>query len=84
MKTDTNTFIFNIEIIFSNDRGSRYLHLKKVYFLTVTAQLSPNWKCNQLTHLGIKYEYAHMLKKDDIFRQSRLNLYDITHVPKKR
>ena len=32
MKTDINMFVLNIEHFFSDIRGSRHLHLKKVYF----------------------------------------------------
>ena len=32
MKTDINMFLFNIEHFWSDIRGPKYLHLKKVYF----------------------------------------------------
>ena len=32
IKTDINMFILNIENFFRDFRGSRYLHLNKVYF----------------------------------------------------
>ena len=32
MKTDINMLIFDMEHFFSDIRGPRYLHLKKVYF----------------------------------------------------
>ena len=31
LKTDINMFLLNIEHLLSDIRGSRYLHLKKVY-----------------------------------------------------
>ena len=32
MKTDINMYLMNIEIFLSDIRGSRYLHIEKVYF----------------------------------------------------